>query len=280
MNTGEIIKKRRKELNLTADQVADEIGVSRSTIFRYENGDIEKIPSNMLEPLSKVLKTTTSYLMGNDEYTPFGVAKMIVEDYDTIKTEFTNKIVNNMAIITSNNMTEQEKTYFFRVVKKYADIHGYRSIKEVFKIIVNNHFNQLIDSFESNYHFGSFREIRVIPYEDVATPVMISSVLNSKNFKELFYKFHCQQLIKELEKMAMTDIELIRYIYSYKIKNLRDDIISSTIEIDQVTYNDLILDGSLLEEELQDRLPKAIDINSFNNILKKIDHLNDFIDNL
>ena len=39
--TGEQMKKRRKQLNMSADELADKFGVSRSTIFRYENGDIE-----------------------------------------------------------------------------------------------------------------------------------------------------------------------------------------------------------------------------------------------
>lgn len=64
MRTGEIMKQRRKQLGLTADDVAAALGVSRSTVFRYEKGDIEKLPTDILDPLSKVLKTTPAYLMG------------------------------------------------------------------------------------------------------------------------------------------------------------------------------------------------------------------------
>ena len=42
MNVGEKIKLRRKELKISADDLADAVGVSRSTIFRYEKGDIER----------------------------------------------------------------------------------------------------------------------------------------------------------------------------------------------------------------------------------------------
>lgn len=45
MTTGERIKARRKELGITADKVAEQIGVSRSTMFRYEKGEIEKYQS-------------------------------------------------------------------------------------------------------------------------------------------------------------------------------------------------------------------------------------------
>lgn len=65
--TGERLKERRKQMELSADDVASELGVSRSTIFRYENGYIEKVPANILESLADILHTTPAYLMGWDD---------------------------------------------------------------------------------------------------------------------------------------------------------------------------------------------------------------------
>lgn len=67
MTTGELIRNRRKELGMTADSLAETIGVSRSTVFRYENGFIEKIPISNLVPIARALHTTVGYLMGWDE---------------------------------------------------------------------------------------------------------------------------------------------------------------------------------------------------------------------
>lgn len=67
MTTGELIRDRRKELGMTADSLAEIIGVSRSTVFRYENGFIEKIPISNLIPIARALHTTVGYLMGWDE---------------------------------------------------------------------------------------------------------------------------------------------------------------------------------------------------------------------
>lgn len=67
MTTGERIRDRRKELGITADALAESIGVSRSTMFRYENGFIEKMPINNLVPIARALRTTVGYLMGWDE---------------------------------------------------------------------------------------------------------------------------------------------------------------------------------------------------------------------
>lgn len=58
------IKARRKELDLSADDVATALGVSRATIYRYESADIEKLPATVLQPLANVLRTTPAYLMG------------------------------------------------------------------------------------------------------------------------------------------------------------------------------------------------------------------------
>lgn len=64
MSTGARIRDRRKQLGLSADDLAEKIGVARSTMFRYENGDIEKVPLDYLGPLSAALDTTPEYLMG------------------------------------------------------------------------------------------------------------------------------------------------------------------------------------------------------------------------
>lgn len=64
MEIYERIKSRRKEIGLSAEDVAKALGVSRATIYRYESADIEKLPTSILEPLSKVLKCSIPYLMG------------------------------------------------------------------------------------------------------------------------------------------------------------------------------------------------------------------------
>ena len=64
MTVGERIRLRRKELCITADELALKVGVSRSTIFRYESGGIEKLPVDALVPIAQALRTTPSFLMG------------------------------------------------------------------------------------------------------------------------------------------------------------------------------------------------------------------------
>ena len=67
MRIGERIKQRRLELGYTADSLAKLLNKNRATIYRYENGDIENMPIDVLEPLAKALNTTPAYLMGWQE---------------------------------------------------------------------------------------------------------------------------------------------------------------------------------------------------------------------
>lgn len=67
MNIGKRIRERRKELKISADELAEKLGKNRATIFRYEKGDIENLPLDILEPIAKILQTTPQYLMGWEE---------------------------------------------------------------------------------------------------------------------------------------------------------------------------------------------------------------------
>lgn len=61
---GDRIKEARQRLGYSAEQVAAFLGVSPATVYRYENGDISKLPSKFIKPLADYLCVTPSYLMG------------------------------------------------------------------------------------------------------------------------------------------------------------------------------------------------------------------------
>ena len=64
MTIGQRIKKRRKEMKMSADELGKRLGKDRSTIYRYEKGDIENLPLDVLEPIADALETTPAFLMG------------------------------------------------------------------------------------------------------------------------------------------------------------------------------------------------------------------------
>ena len=66
MTIGERIKKIRKEKNISVDYLAKELGVSKTTIYRYEDSTIEKIPINIFDKLCVILNISPAELMGNN----------------------------------------------------------------------------------------------------------------------------------------------------------------------------------------------------------------------
>lgn len=69
MEFKEILKQRRKELQLTLDDIGRAVGVSGATVSRWENGDIENIRRDKIGKLADALKVTPAYLMGWPEKT-------------------------------------------------------------------------------------------------------------------------------------------------------------------------------------------------------------------
>ena len=66
---GSRAKQRRLELNLTQPYVAEKMGVTASTILRYENGSIDNTKKMVLEGLSEALYVSIEWLKGEtDEY--------------------------------------------------------------------------------------------------------------------------------------------------------------------------------------------------------------------
>ena len=58
------LRTKRLENNLSLQEVADKLGVSKVTVSRYETLDITNIPSDKIEGMAELYKTTPAYLMG------------------------------------------------------------------------------------------------------------------------------------------------------------------------------------------------------------------------
>ena len=67
MSVGKRIKERRNELQMSVDDLATKLKKNRATIYRYEKGEIENLPIDIIESLAKALDTTPQFLMGWDK---------------------------------------------------------------------------------------------------------------------------------------------------------------------------------------------------------------------
>ena len=102
MTIGEKMKLRRKQLKISADEIASALGVSRATILRYEIGELENLPTDSLRILAEVLKTTPEELMG---WTENKSNFSIVSVFNQLSPPRQQKVYN----FAENQLEEQEK---------------------------------------------------------------------------------------------------------------------------------------------------------------------------
>lgn len=78
MSWGDRIKKRRLELGLTLEEVGSMVGVTKSTVKKWENGDIKNIKRDNIEPLANALRVHPLWIMGLENNTRYKTKKVPV----------------------------------------------------------------------------------------------------------------------------------------------------------------------------------------------------------
>ena len=61
------ISKLRQEKNLTLEEMAQKVGVSKSTVLKWESGSISNMRRDKIAKIAKALNVSPVYLMGWDE---------------------------------------------------------------------------------------------------------------------------------------------------------------------------------------------------------------------
>lgn len=147
MSVGKRIKDRRQELKISVDELAKRLNKNRTTIYRYEKGDIENLPIDILEPLAKALDTTPAYLMGwnnetkehvpssRDEITMGDVFKALRLGNNLTIEEFASEI--GLSVIDINKYETGETQIPVNIINLVAEFFGI-SISE----IINAHKTQ------------------------------------------------------------------------------------------------------------------------------------------
>jgi len=94
------IKSRRKELNLTLEQVGDLVGVGKSTVRKWETGDIENMKRDKIVKLAKALKVSPSFIMGIEDERP------TIETLPVKKIPVVSKISAGLPIYSEENLID------------------------------------------------------------------------------------------------------------------------------------------------------------------------------
>ena len=131
MEIGEKIKKRRKELGLTLDEVAEKVGVGKSTVQKWESGRIKNMRRDKIELLAQVLDmspldfVSTSQLLDIAEKT-INQEKLVIEEVEQIF----GKNVSDLGIIKLlERMEELIET------PKYSHLDLYNKVQNELKKI-------------------------------------------------------------------------------------------------------------------------------------------------
>ena len=67
MTIGDIIRNRRKELNLRQEDLAELVGTTKATVSRWESGDIHKMKRPMIAKLAKALQIDPLIFLQREE---------------------------------------------------------------------------------------------------------------------------------------------------------------------------------------------------------------------
>ena len=111
MSIGQRIKTKRKQNGLSIDELAYKLGKNRTTIYRYENGDIENLPLGILDSLANALNTTPAYLMGWESSN--NATSVVYEANESVEVEYTSKWLDEIGV---NILNEEE----YRKVMEYT----------------------------------------------------------------------------------------------------------------------------------------------------------------
>ena len=87
-STAEKIKELRLTRGLTLEQVANEVGVGKSTVRKWETGMIANMRNDKIKALAKALGKTPEYLMGweDAEKEPAPADQELTEMLETLRT--------------------------------------------------------------------------------------------------------------------------------------------------------------------------------------------------
>ncbi|HFI0796635.1 TPA: helix-turn-helix domain-containing protein [Streptococcus suis] len=95
---GERLNNRVKELGLNLTELAEKVGTSRATLFRYKDGDTNSITIEVIEKLAKELRVSPAYLMGWEDF-----SELDKKEIDL------SRLVDNIVTFNGEELTVEEK---------------------------------------------------------------------------------------------------------------------------------------------------------------------------
>lgn len=173
---GQRIKELRKKYKMSVDDLAEKVGKSRATIYRYENGEIENAPYTVLIPFAKALNTTPTYLMGIDDEPNIKQSKTlneqiserikeIRENHNITLEEFANEF--HITVEDLKQYESGEKKIPFSLIKAVGDYFGITTYQQTGLTIpapVDNDFGISMNVLKATDRWN--KEVGVVQFSD------------------------------------------------------------------------------------------------------------------
>ena len=158
---GSRAKQRRLELNLTQPYVAEKMGVTASTILRYENGSIDNTKKMVLEGLSEALHVSIEWLKGEtDEYETDITDKKELQIRDAM-----GDILKQLPLALSKKEDAFSKDLLLLMLKQYnLFLESFRFACKNYKGNTNEADISKVMGFESNDEYNEIMFLREITH--------------------------------------------------------------------------------------------------------------------
>lgn len=100
--TSKRIKELREAHNMSPVELANKVGTSKSSLYRYENGEIDKMPTKVINNIANYFNVSPLYLLG-------------MTDCPTIETQ--RQSTENEIVTLVQSMSEDEKQMLLKIIR-------------------------------------------------------------------------------------------------------------------------------------------------------------------
>lgn len=131
------IEQRRKQLGMTLDDIAQELGVAKSTIQRYEKGTIDRVKLPIIEAIARVLSVNPAWICGKTDNMEPEKKSSVADNRDNLQnlvngdqefTEFLEQLRNRsemrMLFSVSKNASKEDVEKAVAIIEALRGVEG------------------------------------------------------------------------------------------------------------------------------------------------------------
>ena len=184
MTLGERIKELRKEKQMTLEEVANNIHVSRATVLKYENGSISNIPTDRVHQLANLFKVSRPYLMGwtderkanPSENLDMVAKKLLDETNELAKQQGGYWTVNSLSTLDCTTAATQASRALVKFGISRAPIYPHKVLQQSLKAtMISFSSPKELDTIVLNTKLTAFRQ---------ANDMVMSTIYKNKEGQE------------------------------------------------------------------------------------------------